>query len=166
MPLSGPAAPGLRSRDSRQLTALALLLAAGLLPGCRAGSRGDEARARPAAAAPLAAMPSEAAAPARLLGRWQRSDADYILQIDAAAPDGAMTARYFNPGPIRVGRAGWARSGERIVLSVELRDEGYPGSYYELAFDPASDSLDGVYHHLGIGQDFDVVFTRLAPETE
>jgi hypothetical protein len=44
---------------------------------------------------------------------------------------------------------------------VELRDRLYPGSYYTLTYDPREDRLSGVYHHLGINQEFDVVFTRI-----
>ncbi len=47
---------------------------------------------------------------------------------------------------------------------VELRDRLYPGSYYMLVYDPSKDQLSGVYHHLGVHQDFDAVFTRIGGE--
>ena len=48
-------------------------------------------------------------------------------------------------------------------VMVELRDRLYPGSYYTLTYDPSEDQLSGVYHHLGVHQDFDVVFMRVEP---
>ena len=43
----------------------------------------------------------------------------------------------------------------------ELRDRGYPGNYYTLIYDSQTDRLVGVYHHLGIRQEFAVEFVRL-----
>jgi hypothetical protein len=45
-------------------------------------------------------------------------------------------------------------------LFIELRDRNYPGNYYTLTYDSQSNRLIGVYHHLGIGQNFDVFFIR------
>jgi hypothetical protein len=92
-----------------------------------------------------------------------RTDSPYVLSIESVAPDGRLLARYLNPRPIHVSRAEWKRDSGRLALLVELNDRGYPGSYYELKFDPGSDTLYGIYHHLGLGQDFDVSFTRVAP---
>jgi hypothetical protein len=57
------------------------------------------------------------------------------------------------------------RNVQAIVIPYSPpQDRNYPGSYYTLTYDPGSDSLAGVYHHLGLAQNFDVAFTRLAPE--
>ena len=96
-----------------------------------------------------------------LVGRWQRSDANYVLEIRAVAADGRLDAAYLNPKSIHVARAqAVAEDGQTRVL-VELRDRLYPGSYYTLGYDPHSDRLAGVFHHLGVHQDFDVLFTRI-----
>jgi hypothetical protein len=92
-----------------------------------------------------------------------RTDSPYVLSIESATPEGRLLVRYLNPRPINVSRAEWKRDSGRLALLVELNDRGYPGSYYELKFDPGTDTLYGVYHHLGLGQDFDVSFTRQAP---
>jgi hypothetical protein len=112
-------------------------------------------------AAPAAAATAEAPAePARLVAEWMRTDSPYLLSIESATPEGKLLVRYLNPRPINVSRAEWKRDGGRLALLVELNDRGYPGSYYELKFDPVSDTLYGVYHHLGLRQDFDVSFAR------
>ena len=46
----------------------------------------------------------------------------------------------------------------KTTIMVEFRDRLYPGSFYTLTYDPRADRLTGVYHHLGVHQDFDVVF--------
>ena len=77
------------------------------------------------------------------------------------AADGRLDAAYLNPKSIHVARAqAVAEDGQTRVL-VELRDRLYPGSYYTLGYDPHSDRLAGVFHHLGVHQDFDVLFTRI-----
>ena len=48
----------------------------------------------------------------------------------------------------------------RAKVMVELRDRLYPGSFYTLTYNPQDDQLSGVYHHLGVHQDFDVIFMR------
>ena len=58
----------------------------------------------------------------------------------------------------------WQKDGARLRLLVELRDQGYPGSNYELDYDAAHDTLFGTYHHLGLNQDFQVSFYRLGKE--
>jgi hypothetical protein len=109
------------------------------------------------AGAPARASPPDAS---RLVGQWMRTDADYTVVIDDVTSDGRIVARYLNPRPINVARAAWKEEAGRLRVLVELRDRGYPGSNYELAYDPASDALYGVYHHLGLNQDFDVSFYR------
>jgi hypothetical protein len=113
-----------------------------------------------------AATPSTAgaaeAAPERLVGRWLRSDSDYTIEIAAVSADGKLEARYLNPNPIHVSRAEAVAAHGALRVLVELQDKGYPGSYYTLTYDPGSDSLTGIYHHLGLKQDFDVAFSRIS----
>jgi hypothetical protein len=116
-------------------------------------------------AAPFAKAPSNrSAGPAsnapRLAGHWWRADGGYLLAVDATRDDGSLAARYLNPRPIRVERATWRVDDGHLKLSVMLQDRGYPGSHYELTYEPGTDTLFGVYHHLGLKQSFEVVFTR------
>jgi uncharacterized protein (DUF2147 family) len=142
----------------------AALLLAGLMTTCRAGERTSDspppAAATPAAAA--AASAAEAPAVEKIVGRWLRSDADYTIEIVSVGADGKLDARYLNPGPIHVSRAESAMAGGALRVLVELQDRGYPGSYYTLTYDPGSDSLTGIYHHLGLNQQFEVAFSRVS----
>jgi hypothetical protein len=142
----------------------AVLLIVALAPACTppASQQAPPVTAA-ASSAPAAAVTAQQAAPpepARLVAEWVRTDSPYIISIESATPDGKLLVRYLNPRPINVSRAEWRRDSGRLAVLVELNDRGYPGSYYELKHDPASDTLYGVYHHLGLRQDFDVSFTR------
>ena len=141
-----------------------ILLAVASFVGCRAREAPVGAAASPTAA-PVAAAPATAPAPSpdRLVGRWLRSDADYTIEIASVAPSGKLDARYLNPGPIHVERAESGMVDGLLRVFLELQDRGYPGSYYTLTYDPGSDSLSGVYHHLGVNQNFDVAFSRIPP---
>jgi hypothetical protein len=138
---------------------LALVAASGLLVG---GCRAQEAR-QEAAATPAPAQPAEPPASAlqKLVGRWLRSDADYSIEVRSVAPDGTADASYRNPNPIHVSRAQARHDGGNTLFFLELNDRGYPGNFYMLAYDAGSDSLSGTYHHLGLNQTFEVVFSRL-----
>jgi hypothetical protein len=96
-----------------------------------------------------------------LLGRWLRTDGDYLL--DVRAVDGAGNARvdYFNPRPIHVARAEASRENDRLKLIVVLEDVGYPGSSYTLTYSPSERSLVGEYYQAAMEQTFDVTFTPL-----
>src|SRR5262249_46171127 len=124
------------------------------------GREQRESTAVPAAAVSAAPAPA-APDPQRLVGRWLRADSDYTIEIASVGSDGKLEARYFNPGPIHAARAEAHVEGGALKMLLELQDRGYPGSYYTLTYDPGSDSLSGVYHHLGLNQDFDVAFSRL-----
>jgi hypothetical protein len=131
-----------------------------VLPGC--GRRAEVSTSAVSTATPANAAVSAAD---RLIGKWLRADADYVLEVARASPDGSVEARYFNPEPIHVSRSLWKSDGSRIVLFVEMQDRGYPGNYYELLYDPGSDALVGRYNHLGIQQAFDVAFSRIASDS-
>ncbi|MGO8691976.1 MAG: hypothetical protein ACLQLG_20335 [Thermoguttaceae bacterium] len=122
------------------------------------GSDGDTVASSPAAAA---GAPLSAAQRRALVGRWRRGDANYVLEIRAVAADGGIDAAYLNPRPIHVAKAQASAADGKISVVAELRDRLYPGSYYTLVYDPHDDRLAGIYHHLGIHQDFDVFFTRI-----
>jgi hypothetical protein len=96
-----------------------------------------------------------------LLGRWQRADGGYVIEVRNIQPDGRMDAGYFNPRPINVARARASVLGDKIKIEVELRDKGYPGSAYTLIYAADKDALFGYYYHAPTRQNLDVVFVRM-----
>jgi len=98
---------------------------------------------------------------ARLVGRWRRNDGGYILDIKAVDDDGKLDAKYLNPREIHVSKAQAITRGGYVIVVVTLQDQGYPGNMYTLTYDPQADRLEGVYHHRGLGRQFDVEFSRL-----
>jgi len=96
-----------------------------------------------------------------LIGRWQRTDGGYIIDIRRVAADGAMEAGYFNPRPINVFQAKASEFKQHLKVEVELRDTGYPGSSYTLLYDPDKDILLGFYYQAVQKQNFDVIFVRM-----
>ena len=96
----------------------------------------------------------------RLEGRWIRPDGGYILELSEIKKDGSLTAAYFNPRPIKVFSAKWSRKEGKINLFVELRDVNYPGSKYNLVYDPESDRLKGTYFQAVEKQTFNIEFVR------
>jgi hypothetical protein len=107
-----------------------------------------------------AEMNTPAQPPEVLVGRWQRTDGNYALDIRRVHPDGRAEAAYSNPGPINVSRAEVKHDGSRLILFVELRDVNYPGSTYMLAYQPGQDALAGSYYQPAFGQTFEVAFLR------
>jgi hypothetical protein len=95
-----------------------------------------------------------------LKGRWVRPDGGYVIQIRNIDATGKMDAGYFNPRPINVSRAQATGERGKIKVFIELRDSGYPGSTYTLAYNPQEDVLMGVYYQAAMKQSFDVYFTR------
>jgi hypothetical protein len=96
----------------------------------------------------------------KLIGRWVRTDGGYVIEIRDIDPGGKMAAAYFNPRPINVSQAEVSRKKEGLEVFVELRDTGYPGSTYTLAYNPRQDMLTGIYFQATIGQTFEVIFVR------
>ena len=96
-----------------------------------------------------------------LKGRWQRPDGGYVIEIKNIDRVGKMEAAYFNPRPIHVAKANAARDGNTTKIFIELRDVNYPGSTYNLTYDPKSDQLKGTYFQAVLKQTFEVVFDRL-----
>ncbi len=98
--------------------------------------------------------------PQRLAGRWVRPDGGYILELRNIHKDGGVEAFYFNPRQIRVSEAVWTRREGKIRVLVELRDVNYPGSTYNLQYDPESDQLKGTYFQAVEKQTYDIQFVR------
>jgi hypothetical protein len=96
-----------------------------------------------------------------LQGRWTRPDGGYVLEIRSVAADGKLDAAYFNPRPIHVAAARASREGSTIKVYIELRDENYPGSTYNLRFDPQSDRLSGDYYQAVARQRYPIYFVRM-----
>jgi hypothetical protein len=95
-----------------------------------------------------------------LIGKWVRPDGGYIISVRSVDQDGRVDAGYFNPRPINVSRAEASVQGKTVKLFMELQAAGYPGSTYELAYDPANDVLVGIYFQAAMQQRFEVVFVR------
>ena len=143
----------------------------------RAGSApppSHSASAMPAAAsaAPSSAPeppPAPATAPAhpsgafeRLTGKWQRPDGGYVLDITAAGEGGKLVARYLNPRPVQVSKAQASTDDAGATkVFVELQGANYPGSTYDLTYDPTSDQLKGIYFQAALRQRFEVNFERM-----
>jgi uncharacterized protein (DUF2147 family) len=96
----------------------------------------------------------------QLFGRWIRPDGGYVLELKPTGKDGSLQAAYFNPRSINVSRAELRRKGGTISIFVELRDVNYPGSTYNLHYDPKTDRLLGTYYHAALRQLFEVEFER------
>jgi hypothetical protein len=96
----------------------------------------------------------------RLAGKWVRPDGGYILELREVGGTGSLKAGYFNPKSIKVHSASWQSVEGKLKIFVELRDINYPGSTYNLQYDPASDRLKGKYFQAVAGQTFEVEFVR------
>jgi hypothetical protein len=123
----------------------------------------DPSPVKPAASAEPARDTAAAAKPElrKLKGRWRRSGEQYILEVRAVDESGKVNAAYFNPKPIRVGRAMAKQEAGAATLFVELRDTGYPGCTYTLVYDPKSDQLAGIYHQAAMQEQYEVFFERI-----
>jgi len=99
--------------------------------------------------------------PLQVVGRWMRTDGGYVLELRNPTFDGRLVAAYFNPRPINVSRSGWVLKDDNLLVLVELRDQGYPGSTYTLAYQQDTDRLVGIYFQAAAQQQFEVVFERI-----
>lgn len=115
-------------------------------------------------AAGAQAAAAQAASPyAVLTGRWVRPDGGYTIRIRAADAGGQLDAAYANPNPLPFSKAEAALDGKTLKLVFELRADGYNGSTYTLRYDPADDTLKGVYFQAVAQQSYDVRFVRARP---
>lgn len=99
----------------------------------------------------------------RLEGRWFRPDGGYVLELKNVRKGGHLKAAYFNPKEINVARAGYKSLNGAFIVFVELRDVNYPGSLYELQYDPGDDRLKGTYFQAVEKKKFDIEFVRIGP---
>jgi hypothetical protein len=97
----------------------------------------------------------------RLAGKWVRPDGGYILELREVGIAGSLKAGYYNPRSIKVHKASWESVEGKLKVFVELRDINYPGSTYNLLYDPASDRLKGKYFQAVAGQTYEVEFVRV-----
>jgi uncharacterized protein (DUF2147 family) len=98
---------------------------------------------------------------AKLVGKWERPDGGYIVEIKSVDGSGKLDVAYFNPNPINVSRAAAWRDKGTSKLIIELRDANYPGCIYTLEHNPQSDQLFGQYFQAALQQTFEVVFSRV-----
>lgn len=96
----------------------------------------------------------------KLIGNWLRPDGGYVIRIDSVGRDGQVQAGYFNPDSIHVSAATLTSQDETFRLFVELQDVGYPGSRYELVYQPDQDILEGTYFQANDRELYHVVFVR------
>ena len=95
-----------------------------------------------------------------LAGFWTRPDGGYVLELKEFGNDGTLKASYFNPRSINVFKAEWNRKKGIINIFIELRDVNYPGSKYNLRYDPKTDRLKGTYFQAVQGETYDIEFIR------
>ena len=98
--------------------------------------------------------------PNYLEGTWNRSDGVYKIEIKEMLDDGELDAAYFNPNPINVGKSRWLENDGKVQVYVELRDENYPGSIYQLTYDEKTKTLIGTYYQAVAKETYEVYFTR------
>ena len=96
-----------------------------------------------------------------LIGDWTRTDAAYQIKITELLDDGTLKAGYFNPKSINVASAMWVIADGVLKIYIELRDENYPGSNYNLIYYPERDLLAGKYFQAVERVTYDVGFTRV-----
>ncbi len=97
----------------------------------------------------------------KLKGKWQRPDGGYVVEVKSVDDNGRMDASYHNPQPINVSKAEASQDGATIKVFIELRDVNYPGSTYDLTYDPQTDQLKGIYFQAALQQRYEVVFVRM-----
>ncbi len=121
----------------------------------------------PDSAAAQKEMSTNTASPARprpefekLIGRWERPDGGYVLELRSVDEAGRLDAGYFNPSPIKIERAQAFIEGGVVKLVVVLRDENYPGCTYQLAYDANHDQLFGEYYQAALQETYEIAFTR------
>jgi uncharacterized protein (DUF2147 family) len=122
-----------------------------------------ETSAPPPAPQTNAAPSATAVSPelAKLVGKWERPDGGYIIEIKGLDPSGKLDVAYYNPNPINVSRAAaWRDKGATKVV-IELRDVNYPGSTYTLEHNLQTDQLFGQYYQAALQETYEVVFSRL-----
>lgn len=109
----------------------------------------------------VSSAPVQAVDKEKLSGRWQRTDGGYIIELKNPTTAGLIEAGYFNPNPINVGKAGWQNKDGRLMVMVELQDQNYPGSIYNLEYQSNMDKLTGTYFQAVERVSYNVEFNRI-----
>jgi uncharacterized protein (DUF2147 family) len=150
----------LLSSLSRFLSALAAVALCALLASC-----GGKTETPPGPTDPQtnATASASTVSPdlAKLVGKWERPDGGYVLEVKGVDSSGKADVAYYNPNPINVSRAAAWREKGATKLVIELRDVGYPGCTYTLEHNPQSDQLFGQYFQAAQQATYEVVFARL-----
>ena len=97
----------------------------------------------------------------KLLGKWERPDGGYVVEIKAVDPSGKAEVAYYNPDPIKVSRAVAWRDKGASKLVIELQDVNYPGCTYTLEHNTQTDQLFGQYYQAALRETYEVVFARM-----
>ena len=95
-----------------------------------------------------------------LVGDWTRTDGSYQIKIAELFDNGYLKCGYFNPKSINVGNSTWNIADGVLKIYLELRDENYPGSNYNLTYIPGKDLLAGKYYQAVEQVTYDVEFAR------
>jgi hypothetical protein len=152
-----------RDRGIRQTALLAVTAVAGVVIGMALWNARHELGFTSTTPATVITPDGEPASPVdlqQLLGQWLRTDGDYVIDIKSIAADGKADVAYLNPKPIHVAKAeAWQAAGVARI-SIKLQDVNYPGSTYDLKYDPQRDHLRGLYYQAVEKQHFQVVFNR------
>ena len=142
------------------VTTFGTVILCGLVVSC--GNKSDSASS-PAAAGTNAPAFTESVKPefSKLIGKWERPDGGYVLEVKSVDLSGKADVAYYNPNPINVSRAAAWRDKGTTKIVVELRDTGYPGCTYTLEYNPQSDQLFGQYFQAAQQATYEVVFARM-----
>lgn len=95
-----------------------------------------------------------------LEGSWVRDDGGYTIEIKEVKEEGKLDVAYLNPKPIHVGQSEWRIEKDFLQIYVELQDENYPGSLYQLTYDKKKKLLFGTYYQAVNEVTFEVYFTK------
>ena len=95
-----------------------------------------------------------------LLGRWGCPGRG-IIYIKNISSTGSMQVQFFNPEPIHVTQAQAARDGTSTRVLIILRHADNLCCTYNLAYNPASDQLRGVFWQKDSPKTSEVVFSRM-----
>jgi hypothetical protein len=128
--------------------------------GCHQRDNKDATTTSTSSTEPVNVQQQKAAIKSMLIGDWIRTDAPYQITISELNDDGRMKAAYFNPQSINVGSALWTSANGVFKVYIELRDENYPGSNYNLYYYPEKDILAGKYFQAVESLTYEVGFLR------
>jgi hypothetical protein len=154
-----PAGKGKRRFRTPAVAVILVVVAVSVWWGLTRGRSEDHSSDR-STGSDFSALQSSPESAQKLVGRWQRTDAGYVIEIHTVDRAGVVDAAYFNPNPIHVSQALASEAEGSLDLFIELMDVGYPGATYTLRYIPEYDVLAGVYHQPTAGQDFEVAFQR------